>query len=258
MTGKVFARVLLPRLKKLADRIYPESQCGFCSGRSATDLIFSVRQMKEKCREQSRPPHIVSVDLTKAFDLVSREGLFAILQKLGCPPTLLSLVKSLHDDMTASVSFEGAMSKSFPENSGVKKGWILAPTLFGIFFSVLLYHAFGNHEDENDVCIHTRSDGNFNLARLRAKTKVCKVLVRELLFADDAALFSHSASGLQRLLNKFSAACSEFAMVISTKKTVVMRQDDPSPIMVNGQKLESVENSAYLDSTINSKSCRLQ
>lgn len=81
--------------------------------------------------------------------------------------------------------------------------------------------------------------------------KVCKVLLRELLFADDAALVSHSASGLQRLLNKFSAACSEFAMVISTKETVVMRQDDPSPIMVNGQELESVENSAYLGSTIN-------
>lgn len=143
------------------------------------------------------------------------------------------------------------MSKSFPVNTGVKQGWVLAPTLFGIFFSVLLYHAFGNHEDENDVYIHTRSDGNFNLARLRAKTKVCKVLVRELFFADDAALVSHSAGGLQRLLNKFSAACSEFAMVISTKKTVVMQQGDPSPIMVSGQELESVENSAYLGSTIN-------
>ena len=99
------------------------------------------------------------MDLTKAFDMVSREGLFAILQKLGCPPRLLSLVKSLHGDMTASVSFEGAMSKSFPVNSGVKQGCVLASTLFGIYFSVLLYHAFGNHEDENDVYIHTRSNG---------------------------------------------------------------------------------------------------
>ena len=122
VTGKVFARVLLPRLQQLADRIYPESQCGFRSGRSTTDIIFSVRQIHEKCREQRRPLHIAFVDLTKAFDMVSREGLFAILQKLGCPPTLLSLVKSLHDDMKASVSFKGAMSKSFPVNSGVKQG----------------------------------------------------------------------------------------------------------------------------------------
>ena len=111
----------------------------------------------------------------------------------------------------------------------------MAPTFVGIFFSVLLYHAFGNHEDENDVYIHTRSEGKlFNLARLRDKTKVSKVLVRELLFADDAALVSHSASSLQCLLNKFSVACYEFALVISTKKTVVMHQGDPSPIMANG------------------------
>ena len=77
------------------------------------------------------------------------------------------------------------------------------------------------------------------------------MLVRELLFADDAALVSHSASGLQRLLNKFSAACAEFALVISTKKTVVMHQGDQSPIIVNGQELESVDNFAYLGSTIN-------
>ena len=215
-------------------------------------MIFSVRQIQEKCRKRRKPLHIAFVDLTKAFDMVSREGLFAILQKLGCPPTLLSLVKLLHDDMTASVSFEGAMSKSFPVNSGVKQGCEQAPTLFRIFFSVLLYHAFGSHEDENAVYIHTRSDGKmFNLARLRAKTKVRTVLVRELLFADDAALISLSASGLQRLLNKFSAACAEFALAISTKKTVVMHQGDPSPIIVNGQELESVENFAYLGSTIN-------
>ena len=100
--------------------------------------------------------------------------------------------------------------------------------------------------------IHTRSDGKlFNLARLRDKTKVSKVLVRDLLFADDAALVSHSASSLQCLLNKFSVACYEFALVISTKKTVVMHQGDPSPVMVNNQQLESVKNFEYLRSTIN-------
>ncbi len=29
IVGKVFARVILIRLQKLAERIYPESQCGF-------------------------------------------------------------------------------------------------------------------------------------------------------------------------------------------------------------------------------------
>ena len=87
IVGKVFARVVLARLQVLAERIYPESQCGFRAERSTVDMIFSVRQLQEKCREQQMPLYIAFIDLTKAFDLVSRKGLFQLLKKIGCPPS---------------------------------------------------------------------------------------------------------------------------------------------------------------------------
>ena len=40
IVGKIFARVILVRLQQLAERVYPESQCGFLSGRSTVDMIF--------------------------------------------------------------------------------------------------------------------------------------------------------------------------------------------------------------------------
>ena len=83
---KVFARVVLARLQVLADRVYPESQCGFRAERSTVDMIFSVRQLQEKCREQQMPLYMAFIDLTKAFDFVSRRGLFQLLKKIGCPP----------------------------------------------------------------------------------------------------------------------------------------------------------------------------
>ena len=52
IVGKVFARVILIRLQKLVERIYPESHCGFRAGRSTIDMIFSLRQLQEKWREQ--------------------------------------------------------------------------------------------------------------------------------------------------------------------------------------------------------------
>ena len=55
IVGKVFDRVILMRLQKLAERIYPVSQCGFRAGRSTIDMIFSLRQLHEKCREQHMP-----------------------------------------------------------------------------------------------------------------------------------------------------------------------------------------------------------
>ena len=79
IVGKVFTRVILIRLQKLAERIYPDSQCGFRAEQSTIDMVFSLRQLQEKCREQHMPMHIAFIDLTKAFDLVSRDGLFKVL-----------------------------------------------------------------------------------------------------------------------------------------------------------------------------------
>ncbi|XDV29424.1 hypothetical protein PO909_032554 [Leuciscus waleckii] len=209
VVGKVFARVIRGEQRKvLADRIYPVSQCGFRAKRGTVDMIFSVRQLQEKCRELQMPLFIAFIDLTKAFDLVSRKGLFQLMQKIGCPPQLLNIIASFHDDMKGIVSCDGETSKPFEIKSGVKQGCVLAPTLFGIFFSMLLTFAF-RHSTEG-VHLHTRSDGRlFNLTRLKAKTKVLSVLIREMLFADDAALVAHTEEELQQLLSQFSHACKD-------------------------------------------------
>ena len=92
VAGKIFAKVILKRLQTLADQVYPDTQCSFRSGRSTIDMIFSLRQLQEKCREQQKPLCVAFVDLTKAFDIVSREGLYDVLKNAGCPPKLLSLI----------------------------------------------------------------------------------------------------------------------------------------------------------------------
>lgn len=127
-----------------------------------------------------------------------------------------------------------------------------AEHVFG-FFSLLLHYAF--NESENGIFLHTRSDGNlFNLARLRAKTKVRKVLIREMLYADDAALTAHTEAALQRLITLFAEACTEFGLTISLKKTNIMGQDvSTAPkITIGEHTLEVVDKFTYLGSTISS------
>ena len=253
IVGKVFARVALSRLQCLAERVYPESQCGFRSARSTVDMIFTLRQLQEKCREQQKPLYLAFVDLTKAFDYVSRDGLFKILRKIGCPPKLLSILVSFHDNMHGTVCYEGASSERFPITSGVKQGCVLAPTLFGIFFSILLSSAFDASTD--GIYIRTRADADlFKLSHLRAKTKVTSVLLREMLFADDAAIASHTEEGLQRLIDSLSRACKEFGVTISIKKTEVLCQMTPNEpvITIDGKTLSNVKSFKYLGSTITS------
>ena len=251
IVGKVFARVILARLQKLAERVYPESQCGFRAERSTVDMIFSLRQLQEKCREQQMPLYIAFIDLTKAFDLVSREGLFKILPKIGCPCKLQSLIESFHSNMQGIVQFNGNTSEPFNICSGVKQGCVLAPTLFGILFALLLKHAFGTSRE--GIYLRTRSDGRlFNLARLKARTKVHEALIRDMLFADDAAVATHTQHDLQLLMDHFSQACRDFGLTISLKKTNVLGQgtETPPAITIDEYKLDVVDQFTYLGSTI--------
>ncbi|KAL0173433.1 hypothetical protein M9458_029401, partial [Cirrhinus mrigala] len=193
-------------------------------GRATIDMIFSVRQLQEKSREQQMPLYIAFIDLTKAFDLVSRSGLFRLLQKIGCSPQLLAVVTSFHDNIHSTVV---------------------------IFFSMLLHYAFKDCRE--GVYIYTRADGKlFNIARLHAKTKVTEILIHDMLFANDAALTTHTEDGLQQLVNCFSYACKKFGLTISLKKTKVMAQkkDSPPTIAIDGYNLECVENFTYLGSII--------
>ena len=139
--------------------------------------------------------YIAFIDLTKAFDLVSRDVLFQILAKIGCPPKLQSMVKPFHINMKGTVQFNDSSSRPFDIHSGVKQGCVLAPTLFGIFFALLLRHTFGTASE--GICLRTRSAGRlFNLGRLRAKTKVREALIRDTLFAVDAAVTTHTQQEL--------------------------------------------------------------
>ena len=82
------------------------------------------------------------VDLTKAFDTVSRDGLWKIMAKFGCPPRYIAMVRQFHDGMQASVQNNGEYSEPFPVTNGVKQGCVMAPTLFSMMFSAMLTDAF--------------------------------------------------------------------------------------------------------------------
>ncbi|VDL91503.1 unnamed protein product [Schistocephalus solidus] len=49
---KIFARILFNRLNGYLEQgLLPESQCGFRRHRGTTDMIFTTRQLQEKCQE---------------------------------------------------------------------------------------------------------------------------------------------------------------------------------------------------------------
>ena len=60
-------------------------------------MIFAVRQVQKKCKEQNLDLYAVFVDLTKAFNRVSREALWTILERLACPRKFTNVICQFHD-----------------------------------------------------------------------------------------------------------------------------------------------------------------
>lgn len=256
--GKILARLLLNRLiDHLETGLLPESQCGFRKSRGTVDMIFAARQLQEKAQEHNTNLYTTFVDLTKAFDTVSRDGLWKIMAKFGCPDRFIKIVREFHDGMQAHVRENGEISQDFPVTNGVKQGCVLAPTLFSLMFSAMMNDAFRNEKPGLDVRVRT-DGGLFNLRRLKAKTKTKISRVCELLFADDCALNTTSPTDMQHSMDLFATACNDFGLTISTKKTEVMFQPAPREqhhdphITVNDTTLSSVRRFTYLGSTLSS------
>ena len=130
-----------------------------------------------------------------------------------------STITQLHD---GQVRLGNDMSQPFQITNGVKQGCVLAPTLFSLFFSMMLEQATKDlHEDERAYIIF-RTDGSlFNLRRLQAHTKTTEKVIRELLFADNAARVAHTERAMWRFTSCFANAADLFGLEVSLKKTEV-------------------------------------
>lgn len=73
---------------------------------------------------------------------MSRDNLFKILPNdVSCPTKLQSMIELFHTDLKGTVQFNSNTSEPFIIHNRIKQGCLLTPTLFGIFFTLLLVTA---------------------------------------------------------------------------------------------------------------------
>ena len=102
--------------------------------------------------------------------------------------------------------YHSSTSEAFDIRNGakvLKQGFELAPTLFRIFFALVCTLS----EQQPKASI---SGQLFNISRLKAKTRVQEVCLTltlgDFLFADDAAVTTHTEEELQQLMQRFTVA----------------------------------------------------
>ncbi|CAH0727176.1 unnamed protein product, partial [Brenthis ino] len=158
--------------------------------------------------------------------------------------------------MQCCVALDGEQSEFFPVTCGVKQGCVLAPTLFALYFAVVVREVLQTSVE--GVRIRFRTNGRlFNLARLKACTKVSYAMITEIMYADDLCFLAETPDGLQQLMSRFHQACCKFGLKINVKKTEVMSTDmhghETLSIKLGEDVLQQVDKFCYLGSTITSK-----
>ncbi|CAH0717880.1 unnamed protein product, partial [Brenthis ino] len=158
--------------------------------------------------------------------------------------------------MQCCVALDGEQSGFFPVTCGVKQGCVLAPTLFALYFAVVVREVLQTSVE--GVRIRFRTNGRlFNLARLKACTKVSYAMITEIMYADDLCFLAETPDGLQQLMSRFHQACCKFGLKINVKKTEVMSTDmhghETLSIKLGEDVLQQVDKFCYLGSTITSK-----
>jgi len=73
-------------------------------------MIFTLKQVKENCREQQQLLYAVFIDFIKAFDTVSIGTLWIIFGRYGVQSHLIKLIQQLHIGMEAHISCKGQLS----------------------------------------------------------------------------------------------------------------------------------------------------
>ena len=209
--AKWLGSILGNRLKAVFEKIGMESQNGFRPDRGCTDGLFTLKLALQKCKEHSVDTHTAFIDLVKAFDSVPRDGMWAVLRKLGIPSKFVNLVAETHSPSIGINVPIGDVDIEISNNVGVLQGSTHAPILF-IFYMHAVFLTM--HQSWPEGVLHatfkTKEGGEVTGVKFNAKGTAFDLW--NSLFADDAALVALSREDLGKCLRLVDSHFKRFGL----------------------------------------------
>lgn len=157
-------------------------------------------------------------------------------EKNGFPKHLIDLVSKLYEDQESSVRTNHGNTQWFKIGRGLRQGCILSPSFFNVYSEEIMREALDGF------------DGGM---------KFGGTLVTNLRYADDTTLICSSKKELMDLLKRVKDASEKKGLLLNTKKTKVMvidKESDDRDFMLDGDRIEVVQQFEYLGSMINTES----
>jgi hypothetical protein len=175
-------------------------QGGFLKNHRTTDHLFLLQHVIDKYRKNNL--FTCFVDLSKAFDTISRPKLWERLDEMGIRGRMLTALQAYYSEVKECVKTSQGFSDVFESNLGVKQGCPLSPTLFGLYIDAL----------EDYMCDRFPN----------SVVMIGCLRVPMLLYADDIVFLAKSQKELQAMLDVFSDFCSDLKLTVNLAKSAVV------------------------------------
>ena len=227
--GKTLLKIIARPLSEYCERvgILPKEQSGFRQNRSTTDMmLFMVRRLQELSREKRTPLYICFIDLTKAYGSVDKTLPWTVHARFGVPQNIISVIRQFHDSLRVCVRLDDRMcSGSFAVEQDLRRGCVLAPLLFNIFFTAVINVAstyFNADKDIMDALVNLRTKmagraGGSNCRRVSSGDAAL-----EHNYADDTEVVSQSPEQLRKTMGVIVVVCAAFGLTVSDTKTEII------------------------------------
>ena len=117
------------------------------------------------------------IDPQKAYASVDRELLWVVRARFGVTEKMLTVIRQFHEGMPAHVrTDDGEHSEWFDVTQGLRRGCVLSPLLFNIFFAAVTHAVVVCFSDDPDMVwdlVHLEEGLEGNAAGVRWDALAC-------------------------------------------------------------------------------------
>ena len=203
--GKLFDGVLNNRLTyiKTALKLEDPLQFGFRPKHGSVDNAFILKNIIDINRSNKKPLYVCFIDFKAAFDNINRAALLFKMRQQGITGNFLNIIRDMLNKAKSTVRWNNEYGELFDNLYGVLQGNVSSPALFKLFL-----------ED-----LRSYLDNIYGV-------RIGEMLIAYLLLADDLALISETAMGLQKLINGLFLFCTRWHLSVNLIKTGAMIFND--------------------------------
>ena len=151
----------------------------------------------EECINDKSNLFCCFVDFRKAFDMIPRNNLWNILEELNVPFKLRAAAIRLYENVIANSKRNEGWQKDIKCNIGVKQGFPLSPTQFGIYI------------DKLEGCLEEAGC---------VGTILAEIVIILILYVDNIVLLTRCPSDLDKKLRLLKDLCYTMGMSVNNDK----------------------------------------